>query len=190
MTVLIDTEIASLACGEIPLNILVDYSHKGYCLSPRILPLVSPFDPDLVNPHSLDVRIGLTAKLRVMGGYKEIDLSGYSPEFPYLMCPGDRLLVASLETFNIPPFIGATFYLKSSRGREWYGHQLAGLVDAGWYGSKLTMEITNDDLEPLKIYPGMRFGQLLFHLLNGIPKRSYAVVGRYNNDLTVMESKG
>ncbi len=190
MTVLVDHEIACLAMGEIPTHILVDYSHKGCNLSPRILPLVTPFDIDLVNPHSLDIRIGETAKLRVMGGYKEIDLSGYHADMPYLMVPGDRLLVASLETFNIPVFLEATFYLKSSRGREWYGHQLAGYIDAGWHGSKLTMEITNDDVDLLPLYPGMRFGQLAFRLLNSIPAKSYASVGRYNNDVCVMESKG
>jgi dCTP deaminase len=190
MTVLVDHEIASLAGGEIPIHILVDYSHRGHNLSPRILPLVTPFDPDLVNPHSLDLRIGETAKLRVMGGYKELDLSAYCADRPYMMIPGDHLLVASLESFNIPVFLEATFYLKSSRGREWYGHQLAGYIDAGWHGSKLTMEITNDDIEPLPLYFGMKFGQLAFRLLNSIPTRSYAKVGRYNNDVCVMESKG
>lgn len=190
MAVLIDLEIASLAHGVVPQTLLVQYSHKGYDLSPDILPLVEPFDPELVNPHSLDIRIGETAKFRIPEGYMSIDMNNYSEQSPLMIDPGDRLLVASLETFNIPSFVEATFYLKSSRGREWYGHQLAGYIDAGWHGSKLTLEITNDDLAPLPLYPRMRFGQLAFRLLSGIPKRSYKITGRYNNDAKVQESKG
>jgi len=52
------------------------------------------------------------------------------------------------------------------------------------------MEITNDDIEPLPLYQGMRFGQLEFRLLLSLPSMSYSEVGRYNNDLSVQRSKG
>jgi dCTP deaminase len=184
---------------------------------PKIVPMVAPFDPGLVNPASLDIRVGNTAKLRtqkvtgkvtiyqweqfedkwitpdgtlVKCAYIDIDLSKYSEEKPYWLLPNQRALIDSLETFNLPNFICAQFRLKSSRGREWYEHVEAGFCDPGWHGSKLTMEIINMDLNPLPIYTGLRMGQLIFSLMLAIPEKSYKETGRYNNDLTVMESKG
>ena len=193
--VLSDNEIRELCIGILPESILDFYSHVGIWGIEKLafmeLPfLVTPFDPAMVNPHSLDIRIGSAAKLRTTHGYLDIDLSQSTKDSPYLIYPGDRLLVESLEVFNIPEFTAVTFHMKSSRGREWYGHQLAGYIDAGWYNSRLTMEITNDDIDCLPLYQGMRFGQLEFRLLLSLPSRSYKETGRYNNDLTVMESKG
>jgi dCTP deaminase len=156
-------------------------------------PLVEPFDPELVNPASLDIRIGETAKWRhPMGhsGYVDVDLTDYGRDMPDLFQPGALYLVASLETINLPSFVTAQFKLKSSRGREWYGHQLAGFCDPGWHGSKLTMELTNDDIYDLPLYPGMKIGQLVFDLTLGIPDADYSKTGRYNGDRQVMGSRG
>jgi deoxycytidine triphosphate deaminase len=183
--VLVDHQIKALCCGVVPWYIRLFYRLTGKKIDKFIEPMVSPITPECINPHSLDIRIGHKAKLRTTHGYVDIKLTD-----DYKMFPGDRLLVESLETFKIPEFTAVTFYMKSSRGREWYGHQLASYIDAGWNRSRLTMEITNDDLEPLPLYPGMRFGQLEFRLLLGLPSKSYAVTGRYNNDKTVQESKG
>jgi dCTP deaminase len=152
--------------------------------------MVTPFDPELVNPASLDIRVGNTAKLRTQKGYKDIDLSKYSKDLPYSLKQSDRVLIDSLETFNLPNFICAQFRLKSSRGREWYEHMEAGFADPGWHGSKLTMEIINMDLNPLPLYTGLRMGQLIFSLMLAIPEKDYSRTGRYNNDQKVQESKG
>jgi len=157
---------------------------------PKIAPMVTPFDPKLVNPASLDIRVGNTAKLRYPYGYEDIDLTYWKREDPCLLMPGDRALIDSLETFYLPNFVCAQFRLKSSRGREWYEHTEAGFCDPGWHGSKLTMEIINMDLNPLPIYPGLRIGQLIFSLMLATPEKDYSKTGRYNNDPTVMESKG
>lgn len=188
--ILIDRHIKDLANGIVSYDLQFWYSQFFDRMPSTVKPLVTPFDADLVNPHSLDVRIGFEGKLRVTSGYITVNLNDNFKESPYWLQPGDRLLVESLEVFNIPEFTACSFYLKSSRGREWYGHQLAGYIDAGWHNSRLTMEITNDDLAPLPIYPGMRFGQLEFRLLLGLPDKSYRLTGRYNNDLTVQGSKG
>lgn len=193
--VLTDHEIHFLCWGKMPESILDFYSHVGIWGLEKLTfmelpPLVTPFDPSLVNPHSLDIRIGSAAKLRTSHSYVDVDLCQTTKDNPHLIYPGDRLLVESLEVFNIPEFVATTFFMKSSRGREWYGHQLAGYIDAGWHNSRLTMEITNDDIDCLPLYQGMRFGQLEFRLLLSLPSRSYKETGRYNNDLTVMESKG
>lgn len=159
-------------------------------MSLKVKPLVEPFDVGMINPASIDIRIGLTAKLRIVGGYEDIDLSEYSEQNPYWLKPEERILVSSLETFNLPPYISAIFYLKSSRGREWYEHMAAGYCDGGWNGSKLTMELSNFDIENLPLYPRLRIGQLCFQLMLAKPANDYSVTGRYNNDTTVQQSKG
>ncbi len=189
--ILVDRHIDELCRGIVPEDIQAFYSNLGIDLPGKVKPMVEPFDSSLVNPASLDIRIGETAKLRHLDfGYLDLYLSGCSEDYPEFMQPGDRLLVASLETINLPNFICAQFRLKSSRGREWYEHMEAGYCDPGWHGSKLTMEIINMDLAPLPIYPGLRMGQLVFSPTFGLPRRSYAVVGRYNGDTKVEASKG
>jgi dCTP deaminase len=188
--ILIDRHIADLCRGVVPDELRFYYSSLWADIPAKVLPMVEPFDPSLVNPASLDIRVGQTAKLRTDNGYLDIDLSNYSESKPFWFVNGDRLLVASLEKFCLPNFLCAQFKLKSSRGREWYGHQLAGFCDPGWSHSKLTMELTNDDLAPLPIYPGLKMGQLVFSLTLAPPDQDYSVRGRYNNDRRVMESKG
>ena len=217
--ILVDHQIRLLCVGVVPPKIHQIYDEE---LPTKIKPIVEPFDISLINPASLDIRIGETAKLRLKeklvpklirklknlwieithlrsafvpgywmpSKYQEIDLSAYSEQDPFWMQPGDRLLVASLETINLPNFLCAQFRLKSSRGREWYEHMEAGFCDPGWHGSKLTMEIINMDCEPLPIYPGLKMGQLIFSLTLGTPDKDYSVTGRYNGDKTVEVSKG
>jgi dCTP deaminase len=191
--ILIDRHIADLCRGVVPDELRFYYSSLWADIPRHCLPMVEPFDPSLVNPASLDIRVGYTAKLRRKyheSGYADIDLSMQTAEDPLPFQPGDRLLVASLETINLPNFLCAQFRLKSSRGREWYEHMEAGFCDPGWHGSKLTMEIINMDLAPLPIYPGLKMGQLVFSLTLAPPDQDYSVRGRYNNDRRVMESKG
>jgi len=197
--ILIDRHIADLCQGIVPDELRFFYSFISEEVPSRVLPMVSPFLPELVNPASIDIRVGNTAKLRTCrkvydGGqtcsYADVDLSIFSQDRPYWLQPGDRVLVGSLETFNLPNFLCAQFRLKSSRGREWYEHMEAGFCDPGWHGSQLTMEIINMDSDQLPLYPGLRMGQLIFSLTLGIPDEDYSVTGRYNKDLQVMESKG
>jgi len=193
--ILVDHQIADLCQGKVPEELQFYYSSLWADIPRQCLPMVEPFDPSLINPASLDVRVGNSAKLRRSHsptGYVDLELESwrYSDVTPYMMQPGDRLLVASLETINLPNFLCAQFRLKSSRGREWYEHMEAGFCDPGWHGSKLTMEIINMDCEPLPIYPGLKMGQLIFSLTLGIPDKDYSVTGRYNGDKTVEASKG
>ena len=191
--IIIDRHITDLCQGVVPDELRFYYSSLWADIPRRCLPMVEPFDPSLVNPASLDIRVGETAKLRQgweQTGYTNIDLSIYTKDDPYEFLPSNRLLVASLETINLPNFLCAQFRLKSSRGREWYEHMEAGFCDPGWHGSKLTMEIINMDLAPLPIYPGLKMGQLVFSLTLAPPDQDYSVRGRYNHHKTVSESLG
>lgn len=168
-------------------GILVDWQIKELC---EYQGMVVPFDKEMVNPCSIDIRVGESAQLRVLGGWKDIDLRQFSEGNPYWLNPGDRVLVASLETFYFPDNIAGQFRLKSSRGREFYEHLESGWCEPGWHGSKLTMELIAHDIEPLPLYQGLRMGQIIFFRLAEVPNKSYGQTGRYNNDTTVQQSKG
>lgn len=169
---------------------LVDYEIEELC---RSMQMVEPFDPALINPASIDIRIGTSISIpyaRSDNGWAAIDISDLTELNPYPLKPGAFILAASLETFNLPDFIGAQFVLKSSRAREGHQHCLAGFCDPGWHGSKLTMELYNvHPFNHLPIYPGLRIGQMVFTECNP-PRKSYATTGRYNNDQKVQESRG
>lgn len=171
------------------MTILCDWQIRARCEGG----MVSPFDPALVNPASLDLRLGarlqveqlFTSKLRT------VDIRHTTQERPYRVWPLQWFLAETMESFCMSDDIAGTFLLKSSRAREGVDHALAGFADPGWFGSKLTMELRNNRLlHRVPIWYGMRIGQMKFEFMTARPNRSYAVTGRYNGDSTVQGSKG
>jgi len=155
--------------------------------------MVTPFDPALVNPASLDVRLG--PRIQVEQLFKRelriVDISHTSAERPYWVWPHQFLLAQTIETFHLPDDIAAQFMLKSSRAREAVNHLLAGFADPGFYGSVMTLELQNVRwFRRVPIWHGMRIGQMVFHQMAATPQRSYAVTGRYNGHSTVRASLG
>ncbi len=59
------------------MSVLVDWQIEERCLKQQMM---EPFDAELLNPCSLDIRIGKTAKLRILGGWKDIDLTQHTNE--------------------------------------------------------------------------------------------------------------
>lgn len=155
--------------------------------------MVTPFDPELLNPASLDVTLGdrIMVEQPQTPDLQLISLQGYTQQDPFPVLPGTFFLAETREIFNLPDHVGAQFVLKSSRAREGWDHAEAGWCDPGWYGSRLTMELRNQRRwHELGIWPGMKIGQMKFMLVSGIPERSYAETGRYNADLVVTGSRG
>ena len=154
--------------------------------------MVSPFDPALVNPASLDVRLGPTLLIESAEGLELVPypLHQHTQENPYLLKPGQFVLACTVETFNLPDDIAAQFMLKSSRAREGIEHLMAGYADPGFNGV-MTLELHNSrQLHPVALWPGMKIGQMVFQQMAATPQRSYAVTGRYNGDSTVQASRG
>jgi dCTP deaminase len=169
--------------------ILCDFQIRQLCEAG----MVSPFDPALLNPASLDVRLGEQIMIEALNqsGWAPFSLAGYSEANPWLLGAGQFILGETVELFNIPETISAQFLLKSSRAREGLNHLLAGWIDPGWHGSRLTLELHNvRQLHPVALWPGMKIGQIVFHDLSAQPERSYATTGRYNMDANVTASKG
>jgi dCTP deaminase len=154
--------------------------------------MVQHHQPELINPASLDLRLGNLIMLESVESHQMIPLSisNYTVEHPYELVPGQFILAQTIETFAMPEDIAGLFFLKSSRAREGYENLHAGYADPGWHGSALTLELKNArQLQPLPIYPGLKIGQMVFFRMSQRPALSYAVTGSYNNDKSVAASK-
>ena len=168
------------------MSVLADWEIRSLCQASQ---MVWPFDEKLLNPASLDVRLGsnLMIVVRDQPELMRIDISERTEDEPYLLLPGEVCLAETIEQFNLPDDISAEFVLKSSRARDFYGHMLAGWCDPGWHGSKLTLELKNERrYHPLPLYPNLKIGQMVFFRMSAIPLKSYALTGHYNNHETVM----
>lgn len=163
---------------------IVDWQIRSLC---RNQGLVEPFDPDLINPASIDVTLGPIIKVETdNGGFTDFDISKRT----FWMPPGAFVLAATAEWIRIPVTLESVFQLKSSRGREGYEHSLAGYIDPGFHG-RVTLELSNvRRFAELPLAAGMRIGQLRFAKLAATPSRSYALTGRYHGAKRVEESKG
>ena len=154
--------------------------------------MVQHHDPELINPASLDLRLGNLIMLESVESHQMIplDISRYTVQHPYELVPGQFVLAQTIETFNMPEDVAGLFFLKSSRAREGYENLHAGYADPGWHGSTLTLELKNArQLQPLPIWPGLKIGQMVFFRMSQRPALSYAQVGHYNNDKLVCASK-
>ena len=170
------------------MSVLCDWEIKARCQKSQ---MVAPFDPELLNPASLDLRLGLYLMVENICDPEllRIDISDRTEDDPFLLQPGEFCLAETLELFNLPDDICGTFLLKSSRAREGYTHALAGFCDPSWHRSRLTLELKNNRLHhALPLYPGLKIGQMVFHEMSNVPLRSYRETGHYNNHLTVMPS--
>lgn len=170
----------------------------------EIFPDATREDYRFINPASIDVRIGKHIciehnkqfyvdgmKELVPGHYssslKQIGIGGYTESYPFLIEPGEFILVSLLERIKVPNDLAIEFKLKSSRAREGYDHSLAFWVDPGWDGI-LTLEIKNNKrYGSLPLYPGLRIGQAIVHQLSQPAAAAY--FGRYQGATTVETAK-
>jgi dCTP deaminase len=171
------------------MSVLADWEIRSLCEASQ---MVWPFDEKLLNPASLDVRLGpnLMIEVRDRPELMRIDISTRTKDEPYLLLPGEICLAETVEQFNLPESISAQFVLKSSRARDFYGHMLAGWCDPSWGStgtSVLTLELKNERrFHPLPLYPNLLIGQMVFFRMSAVPLKSYALTGHYNNHKTVM----
>ncbi len=168
--------------------ILCDTEIRALCAAG----MVEPYDPRLVNPASLDVRLGyeLMVEVEEYPDLIPIDIAGHTQANPFRLRPGEFVLGCTIETFFLPDFVAAQFALKSTRARQGIEHLMAGYCDPGWSGSKLTLELQNArSMHPVALWPEMPIGQLVFHKMSKVPARDYSQTGNYNYDLSVQGAK-
>ena len=170
--------------------ILPDHAIEKLCRESEMVP---PFDKELLNPASLDVRLGdnVLIELEEQNELHPLSLDRYSRDKPFLLSPNEFILAQTVEMFNMPSNVCGQFALKSSLARAGFEHLLAGWIDPGFHGSVLTLELKNARrLHEVPIWPGMRIGQIIFSQTTSMPLKTYMETGRYNNDKTVKGCKG
>lgn len=167
---------------------LVDWQIEKLCAD---CDLISPYNPTQLNPASYDVLLGeiiLIERPTVNGlrVWEEVDIS----ESSYNLQPNELVLGATQEIVKLPHRIESVFCLKSSRGREGFDHALAAYIDPGFHG-RITLEIHNSNrFNVLKLYKGLKIGQLRFAKLEEYPAKAYDQTGRYHLDMGPEPSKG
>jgi dCTP deaminase len=142
-----------------------------------------PYDPSLVQPSSVDMRVD--RKFRVFHNARHPYIDVRKPmddltelvEVPedeaFILHPGEFVLGQTLERVKLPDDIVARLEGKSSLGRlGLLIHSTAGFVDCGWEGN-LTLELSNVANLPITIYHGMPIGQISFMRMDGPVERPY-----------------
>ena len=87
----------------------------------------------------------------------EIQADGF-----FMLHPGEFVLGSTAERVALPDDLVGRLEGKSSLGRlGLLIHSTAGFIDAGWDGH-VTLELSNVATLPIKLYPGMRIGQISF----------------------------
>lgn len=149
--------------------------------------VIDPFDPDALQPSSIDLRVGRRFRVFANHRYPYIDPSRPQEHLtelvetqgdePFILHPGEFVLGSTLETVTIPDDLVARLEGKSSLGRlGLLIHSTAGFVDAGFSG-QLTLELSNVANLPIAIYPGMRVGQLCLFRMTSPAERPYGSDG-------------
>lgn len=162
---------------------------------------ISPFDPKLINPASIDIRIGEKIKIPenfTIPGYDvSEDVLGDTPvaynfsehDIPkngFLIQPGQFVLVHSLETIHIPEYLTGDVNLKSTSARLGLQHLKAGWIDPGFQG-QIVLELVNQFPMPRILKTGMRICQLV--LAECYPAASpYGEGGNYQYQTGVREA--
>ncbi|WP_026924388.1 dCTP deaminase [Glycomyces arizonensis] len=144
---------------------------------------LDPFEPELVQPSSVDVR--LDRRFRVFNNqkYTHIDPSERQDELtapvdvagdqPFVLHPGEFVLASTLEIVTLPDDLAARLEGKSSLGRlGLLTHSTAGFIDPGFSGH-VTLELSNVANLPITLWPGMKIGQLCVFQLSSPAEHPY-----------------
>jgi dCTP deaminase len=163
---------------------------------------IDPYNPENVGPNSYDITLG-SELLKVVPNAKQQgenyqrvvkDVSYIEPterqfihpqimdEAGLIIYPGNLYLASTVEK------IGSDYYVPMLEGRSSIGrmglfiHVTAGFGDIG-FKSQWTLELMT--IYPIRIFPGMRIGQVFFHTCSS-QKMMYQ--GRYQDQDGPQES--
>jgi dCTP deaminase len=163
---------------------------------------IDPWDAGMVQPASVDLRLGRS--FRVFHNHKlpAIDLAEppqgvtelveIDADQSFVIHPGEFVLGTTEEWVELPDDIVARIEGKSSLGRlGLIVHATAGFVDPGFKGT-LTLEITNLTRVPIKLYAGIAIAQLSFMALDQPAERPYGspeLGSHYQGQVAATESR-
>jgi len=145
--------------------------------------VLEPYDKEMVQPSSVDVRIDRYFRLFDNHKYPVIDPAQEQPELTrlvdveadeaFVLHPGEFVLASTFEIVSLPDDVAARLEGKSSLGRlGLLTHSTAGFIDPGFSGH-VTLELSNVATLPIKLWPGMKIGQLCFFRLSSAAEHPY-----------------
>jgi dCTP deaminase len=144
---------------------------------------IEPWDPAMVQPASVDLKLGTSFRVFHNHRLPAIDLAEpptgvtehvqIEDDASFVIHPGEFVLGSTVEWVELPNDIVARIEGKSSLGRlGLIVHATAGFVDPGFSGT-LTLEITNLTRVPIVLWPGKPIAQLSFMTLDRAAERPY-----------------
>lgn len=148
--------------------------------------LLWPWDEALVNPASIDIRIGHNALAEHHIFHDDLVPFDIEQNGEIVVPPLGFVLIETYEELRVPDWCAVELRLKSSMARLGWNHSLAFWFDPGWHGVG-TMEIFNQRRVPLTLKYMQRFAQVIVHRLDGPCDNPYR--GRYQNALSVEAAK-
>ncbi len=145
--------------------------------------VLEPYDPEMIQPSSVDVRLDRFFRVFENHRYPHIDpaedqpdltrLVEPAPDEPFILHPGEFVLGSTYEVITLPDDVAARLEGKSSLGRlGLLTHSTAGFIDPGFSGH-VTLELSNVATLPIKLWPGMKIGQLCFFRLSSPAENPY-----------------
>ena len=164
--------------------------------------VLEPCDLNMIQPSSVDVRLDRLFRTFENHKYAHIDPAENQPELTrevgvasneaFILHPGEFVLGSTYEVITLPDDIAGRLEGKSSLGRlGLLTHSTAGFIDPGFSGH-VTLELSNVANLPIKLWPGMKIGQLALFRLSSPADHPYgsAVYGsRYQGQRGTTPSK-
>ncbi|MET8571797.1 dCTP deaminase [Streptomyces sp. NPDC004783] len=144
---------------------------------------VAPFDEAMLQPASIDVRLDRSFRVFESHRHACIDPAAEQDDLvrpvrvengePFVLHPGEFVLASTYERVHLPRHLAARLEGKSSLGRlGLITHSTAGFIDPGFEGH-VTLELANVATLPIKLWPGMKIGQLCVFQLTSPAEHPY-----------------
>ena len=163
---------------------------------------VEPYDEAMVQPSSIDLRLDRFFRVFENHRYPHIDPAEHQEDLtklietpsgePFILHPGEFVLGSTYEIITLAHDLAGRLEGKSSLGRlGLLTHSTAGFIDPGFSGH-VTLELSNVATLPIKLWPGMKIGQLCVIKMTSAadhPYGSAAVGSRYQNQRGPTPSK-
>ena len=183
-----------------PTSVLSDGTIRALVEQGRIR--IDPWDESMVQPASVDLRLGNSFRVFHNHRVTAIDLRDPPSDLteqviveedePFVIHPGEFCLGRTEEWVELPDDIVARIEGKSSLGRlGLIVHATAGFCDPGWKGT-LTLELNNLTRVPIKLWPGLPIAQLSFMTLDAAAQRPYGhpdLGSHYHGQVEATESR-
>lgn len=144
---------------------------------------IEPYDEEMIQPSSVDVRLDRFFRVFENHKYSVIDPSVEQGELTravevgakefFILHPGEFVLASTYEVITLPDDLAGRLEGKSSLGRlGLLTHSTAGFIDPGFSGH-ITLELSNVANLPVKLFPGMKIGQLCLIRLSSPAEHPY-----------------